>query len=95
MVRYCTSGLLYFTRRWLVKYSPQVQYLTILHSSSCNDNNYTNTKRDDHNIGNLGAAMVELIIALDVNRVMPTLVYHFGDWEYGPSGAGIDATERL
>ena len=27
--------------------------------------------------------MVELIIA------MPTL-YHFGDWEYDPSGTGID-----
>ena len=38
MVRcYCTSGLLYFTSQQRVKYSPQVQCLTILHSSSCND----------------------------------------------------------
>ena len=37
MVRHCTCGL-YFTRRWLVKYkSPLVQYLTILHSTPCND----------------------------------------------------------
>ena len=33
MVRYCTSGLLYFTSQWRVKCSPQVQCLTILHSS--------------------------------------------------------------
>ena len=37
MVRHCTCGL-YFTRRWLVKYkSPLVQYLTILHSTPCNN----------------------------------------------------------
>ena len=38
MVRYCTSGLLYFTSQRRVKYSPQVQCLTILHSTPCNDN---------------------------------------------------------
>ena len=44
MVRHCTCGL-YFTRRWLVKYRSQMQCLTILHSSSCNDNIHdTNTK---------------------------------------------------
>ena len=39
MVRYCTSGLLYFTSQRRVKYSPQVQCLTIilLHSTPCND----------------------------------------------------------
>ena len=37
MVRYCTSGLLYFTSQRRVKYSPQVQCLTILHSTICND----------------------------------------------------------
>ena len=37
MGRHCTCGL-YFTRRWLVKYkSPLVQYLTILHSTPCNN----------------------------------------------------------
>ena len=37
MVRYCTSGLLYFTSQRRVKYSPQVQCLTIYHSTPCND----------------------------------------------------------
>ena len=37
MVRYCTSGLLYFTSQRRVIYSPQVQCLTILHSTPCDD----------------------------------------------------------
>ena len=58
MVRYCTSGLLYFTSQRRVKYSPQVQCLTILHSTPCNDK-FTNTKRDGYNIGNpAGAAII-------------------------------------
>ena len=45
MVRHCTCGL-YFTRRWLVKYkSPLVQYLTILHSTPCNNNVTRSRKR--------------------------------------------------
>ena len=61
MVRYCTSGLLYFTSQQQVKYSSQVKcnvspYYTPPHAMInllC-----TNTKRDGYNIGNPGAAIV-------------------------------------
>ena len=64
MVRYCMSGLLYFTSQQRVKYSLQVQCLTILHSTPCNDYN-TNTKRQMATTlaTRAEAAMVELIIA--------------------------------
>ena len=63
IVRYCTSGLLYFTSQRRVKYSPQVQCLTIilLHSSPCNVI-YINNNRDGHGIDNPGAAMEELMM---------------------------------
>ena len=89
MVRYCTSGLLYFTSQRRVKYSPQVQCLTILHSTPCMINLlYTNTKRDGYNSGNPGWSSYGggcMIIAKP---------FHFGDWEYDHSGTGINA-ERL
>ena len=56
MVRYCTSGLLYFTSQRRVKYSPQVQCLTILYTPphAMIHLLYINTKRDDYNSGNPG-----------------------------------------
>ena len=64
MVRYCTSGLLYFTSQRRVKCSPQVQCLTILHSTPCNDNFIIiilTPKEMAYNSGNPGGAvMVEL-----------------------------------
>ena len=83
MVRYCTSGLLYFTSQRRVKYSPQVQYLTILHSTPCNDNFLTPKEMATTVATWAGAAMVELH-----DHSMP---FHFGDWEYDHSGTGIDA----
>ena len=66
MVRYCTSGLLYFTSQRQVKYSPQVQCLTILHSTPCNDK-FTISPKEMAIHATLAtrarAAMVELIIA--------------------------------
>ena len=62
MVRYCTSGLLYFTRmsQRRVKYSPQVQCLTILHSTPYNDNILTPKEMAITVATRAGAAMVEL-----------------------------------
>ena len=89
MVRYCTSGLLYFTSLWRVKYSPQVQCLTILHSTTCNDKFIiiilTPKEMATTVATRAGAAMVVIIAKRP---------FHFGDWEYNHSGTGIDA-ERL
>ena len=81
MVRYCTSGLLYFTSQRRVKYSPQVQCLTILHSTPCNDK-FINTKRDGYNMWQPRPEQLWWSWSLP---------YHFGDWEYNPIGTGIDA----
>ena len=67
MVRYCTSGLLYFTSQRRVKYSPQVQCLTILHSIPCNDKFIiiilTPKEMATTLATQAGTALVELIIA--------------------------------
>ena len=50
---------------------------------------YTNTKRDGYNIGNPGRSSYS-----GLARSLLSVPYHFGDWEYDPSGTGID-TKRL
>ena len=62
MVRYCTSGLLYFTSQRRVIYSPQVQCLTILHSTPCNDKLLTPKEMVTTVVTQAGTAMVELMI---------------------------------